>query len=110
MGFWKSELSPYKSETFTLSSKSIPISDERKHEIHLSEKANVQDNSDTLQKSKSNYGEDVNQPLCPMLPGVKRNSENKLAMWIKSEEVVLSGPVSSKERVPFKEVKWSLFR
>ena len=39
--------------------------------------------SDRILKNSGSLGENPNQPLCPGLPPVKRNSNNRLAFWIK---------------------------
>jgi len=74
-----------KAETFSLSWHPF-IAEEKHAEIHLSERTNEQrgmsEISDRIIPNKGATGEDVNMPLCPLLPWVKRNSANKLAMHL----------------------------
>jgi len=40
--------------------------------------------SDRILKNKGAFGADPNQPLCPLLPAVARNKENKLALHLET--------------------------
>ena len=71
-----------KAETFSLGSKPfMPI------EVHVDvgfkevegTKIAAGEPSDRILKNKGQAGDDPNQPLCPLLPAVKRNKKNMLA-------------------------------
>lgn len=56
-------------------------------DVHLSESHSViTSREESLIKMKGKFTEDVNAPLCPLLPSVKRNKNNKLAMHLEKDD------------------------
>ena len=79
-----------KAETFSLASRSfMPI--ERHVEVGFKEvkgtKVAAGEPSDRILKNKGQVGADPNQPLCPLMPAVKRNKENKLALHLETSKL-----------------------
>lgn len=74
-----------KADTFSLSFQPF-LASEKHAEPHLSEldnsPRNIKELADRTQKQRSSEDGDVNAPLCPLLPAVKRNKDNKLAMHL----------------------------
>lgn len=79
-----------KAETFSLCWRPF-IAEETHAEIHLSEKTNaytgMRELAERVIPNKGATGEDVNAPLCPLLPFVKRNLTNKLEMHLENSRL-----------------------
>ena len=76
-----------RSETFTLAMPARPIPDEIKHEPHLSETHSTPSTwEDSLSFQRPISSEDAGAPLVPLLPSARRNSENKLAMFLEDSK------------------------
>lgn len=78
-----------KAETFSLASRPfMPI--ERHVEVGFKDVVGTEvaagEPSDRILKNKGPTGPDPNQPLCPLLPAVKRNKENRLALHLENNK------------------------
>lgn len=68
------------------------IIDEKHYEPHLSETNNsykdFQELPERVKRTLGNTGEDVNAPMCPLLPSVKRRKDNQLAMFLEDNTLL----------------------
>jgi len=86
MGFWKSEPMPHKSESFTLSAYPQHYNPKEPDSKFFSNRLFKQTTwEDSLVKSKGQVGEDVNAPLTPLMPNVKRNKDNHLSSFLEDK-------------------------
>lgn len=72
-----------RAETFSLSFNAQQWAERTVIEPHLSEQPQeIVPASASLRQNRGSTEGDVNDPLCPLLPSVKRNINNKLAMHL----------------------------
>lgn len=77
-----------KSETFSLNYLPLKYVEQELREIKFNESRTRQLKwEDSLLKSKqdNNIPADVNAPLCPCLPSVKRSKSNRVGLWVEDE-------------------------